>query len=63
MVKKYIPQEWDIVLVDLNPCVGKEQSGKRPALIISPASYNQKVELALMCPITSKEKGYPFEVK
>jgi len=37
--------------------------GKRPALVLSPAEYNQKTSLAIFCPITSKEKGYPFEVK
>lgn len=60
--KKYIPNTGDIVWVDLNPTRGREQSKLRPALVISPKSYNQKTSLALMCPITSVSKGYPFEV-
>lgn len=63
MVKKlYIPDRGDLVWVDLNPTKGKEQAKVRPAMVISPKSYNQKTGLAIMCPITSAEKGYPFEV-
>lgn len=61
--KNYIPERGDIVWLEFNPRVGHEQSGIRPALVISPGEYNEKVGLALFCPITSKEKGYPFEVK
>lgn len=63
MVKKYIPERGDIVLINFNPQAGKEQSGKRPALILSPKIYNKKVGLALMCPVTSQIKGYSFEVE
>jgi mRNA interferase MazF len=59
----YIPDRGDIVWLVFNPQVGREHAGKRPALVISPKSYNAKVGLAIFCPITSKEKGYPFEVK
>lgn len=45
-----------------NPQAGHEQAGRRPALVLSPLSYNAKVSLALLCPITSQVKGYPFEV-
>ncbi len=63
MVKNsYIPNRGDIVWVDFNPYRGHEQAGRRPALTVSPQSYNRKAGLALMCPITSKIKGYPFEV-
>ncbi|MCC7196622.1 endoribonuclease MazF [Candidatus Peregrinibacteria bacterium] len=62
MVKSYVPQKGDIVLLDFNPQSGKEQSGKRPAVVLSPGAYNAKVGLAIFCPITSKIKGYPFEV-
>ncbi len=48
--------------ISLNPQSGHEQAGRRPALVVSPIEYNQRVGLALMCPITSKAKGYPFEV-
>lgn len=59
----YIPERGDIVWLNFNPQAGHEQSGKRPALVISPFSYNQKVGLAIFCPITNQRKGYPFEVK
>lgn len=63
MVKRgYVPDRGDIVWVTLNPQKGREQKGRRPALIISPKIYNEKAQLALMCPITSKSKNYPFEV-
>ena len=60
--KKYIPNRGDIVWLVFNPQVGREHSGRRPALVISPKLYNSKVGLAIFCPITSKKKGYPFEV-
>ncbi len=62
MVKNYIPERGDIVLLDFNPQSGKEQAGKRPAVVISPKAYNEKVGLAIFCPITSKIKNYPFEI-
>jgi mRNA interferase MazF len=63
MVKKpYVPNRGDIVWVDLNPTLGREQAKTRPAIIVSPRSYNQKTGLALMCPVTSVQKEYPFEV-
>ena len=59
---EYIPSRGDIVWLEFNPRTGSEQAGRRPALVISPKSYNQKVGLSLFCPITSQVKGYPFEV-
>jgi len=61
--KKYSPERGDIVWLNFNPQSGHEQKGKRPALVISPKEYNEKVGLGLFCPITSKIKNYPFEVK
>jgi len=58
----YIPERGDIVWIQMNPQAGREQAGHRPAFVVSPKVYNGKVGLALMCPITSKVKGYPFEV-
>jgi mRNA interferase MazF len=58
----YIPQRGDIVWITLNPQAGHEQSGHRPAVVLSPGSYNSKTGLALFCPVTSQVKGYPFEV-
>jgi mRNA interferase MazF len=58
----YIPDNGDFVWVTFNPQAGHEQAGRRPALVLSPAAYNGKVGLAILCPITSQIKGYPFEV-
>ncbi|MEK7398726.1 MAG: endoribonuclease MazF [Candidatus Poribacteria bacterium] len=60
--KGYVPQRGDIVWITLNPQAGHEQSGRRPAVVLSPSTYNDKVGLAILCPITSQVKGYPFEV-
>ncbi len=57
-----IPRRGDLVWLDFNPQAGHEQAGRRPALILSPESYNRRTGLALACPITSQAKGYPFEV-
>ena len=59
----YVPDRGDIVWVDFNPQRGYEQSGRRPAITISPAVYNRRVGLGLFCPITSRIKGFPFEVR
>ena len=58
----YIPKRGDIVWLEFSPQIGHEQSGFRPALIISEEIYNRKTGLCLTMPITSKIKGYPFEV-
>lgn len=63
MVTNYIPDKGDVVWLQFSPQVGHEQAGEQPALVLSPIEYNQKTGLALFCPITSKIKGYPFEVK
>lgn len=60
--KDYIPDRGDLVWINFNPQSGKEQASKRPAIILSPKKYNQKTSLALMCPLTTQIKGYPFEV-
>jgi len=58
----YVPRRGDVVWISLNTQAGREQAGRRPAVVISPHAYNAKVGLALLCPITSQVKGYPFEV-
>jgi mRNA interferase MazF len=58
----YVPERGDLVWISLNPQAGHEQAGRRPAVVVSPKSYNGKVGLGLFCPITSQVKGYPFEV-
>lgn len=62
MPDAYVPARGDAVWITLNPQAGHEQAGRRPAVVLSPASYNARVGLALLCPITSQSKGYPFEV-
>ena len=58
----HIPERGDVVWITLNPQAGHEQAGRRPALVLSPMSYNAKVGLAIFCPLTNQIKGYPFEV-
>ena len=58
----YVPERGDVVWITFNPQAGHEQAGRRPAVVLSPKAYNGKVGLALLCPITSQVKGYPFEV-
>ncbi len=52
----------DLVWIDFDPQAGSEQAGRRPALVLSPRAYNAKGRLIIICPITSRVKGYPFEV-
>ena len=58
----YVPECGDVVWISLNPQAGREEAGRRPAVVVSPQSYNAKVGLAIFCPVTSQIKGYPFEV-
>jgi mRNA interferase MazF len=58
----YVPERGDVVWISFNPQAGHEQAGRRPAVVLSPKIYNQKVGLAIFCPITNQIKGYPFEV-
>ena len=60
--RAYVPRCGDAVWITLNPQAGHEEAGRRPAVVISPQSYNGKVGLAIFCPITGQIKGYPFEV-
>ena len=58
----YVPERGDVVWADFNPQLGHEQAGRRPALILSPAFYNRRTGLVLLCPITNQIKGFKFEV-
>ncbi len=60
--KPYVPKRGDVVWLTMNPQAGHEQAGRRPAVVLSPESYNEKVGLAIFCPVTGQVKGYPFEV-
>jgi mRNA interferase MazF len=62
VASNYIPDRRDIVWLQFDPQAGHEQSGRCPAFVVSPRAYNRKVGLALCCPVTSRVKGYPFEV-
>jgi mRNA interferase MazF len=58
----FIPDRGDAIWLDFNPQAGRDQAGRRPALVLSPSTYNERVGLAIVCPITSQVKDYPFEV-
>jgi mRNA interferase MazF len=58
----FVPDGGELVWLTFDPQAGHEQAGRRPALVLSPKSYNHKSGLALVCPVTSQIKGYPFEV-
>ena len=62
MAAAFVPGRGDVVWLEFTPQAGHEQAGRRPALVVSPREYNRRVGLALLCPITSRVKGYPFEV-
>ena len=59
---RYVPQAGDIVWLNFTPQAGHEQAGHRPALVVSPAAYNDKTSLMICCPLTTQIKNYPFEV-
>ena len=59
---RYVPETGDIVWLNFTPQAGHEQSGHRPALVLSPAVYNDKTSLMICCPMTTQIKNYPFEV-
>lgn len=63
MRRSYVPDAGDLVWMTFDPQAGREQRGRRPALVLSPRGYNDRASLAVFCPITSHVKGYPFEVR
>jgi mRNA interferase MazF len=60
MVNRYVPEAGDIAWLDFDPQAGGEQSRRRPALVLTDQSYNRASGLAVVCPLTSKRKPYPF---
>jgi len=62
VAREYVPDAGDLMWLDFTPQAGREQAGRRPAVVLSPRSYNEKTSLAVVCPVTSHVKGYPFEV-
>jgi mRNA interferase MazF len=63
MPKRYVPDAGDVVWLSFSPQAGREQAGRRPALVLSPATYNGKTSLMICCPLTTQIKNYPFEVR
>jgi mRNA interferase MazF len=61
-IGSWVPGRGDLVWLEFDPQAGREQAGRRPALVLSPSDYNRVTGLALLCPVTSRVKGYPFEV-
>ena len=62
MKPAFVPDAGDFVWLTFDPRAGRDQAGRRPALVLSPKLYNARSGLALACPVTSQVKGYPFEV-
>ncbi|HWY69804.1 MAG TPA: type II toxin-antitoxin system PemK/MazF family toxin [Terriglobales bacterium] len=60
MVTRYVPEVGDIVMMDFDPQIGREQAKRRPALVLTDERYNRASGLAIVCPLTSKRKPYPF---
>jgi len=58
----YCPDAGELVWIDLNPTLGHEQSGHRPAIVLTARQYNERSGLCIICPITGRARGYPFEV-
>jgi mRNA interferase MazF len=58
----YCPDKGDIIWIDLDPTKGREQQGRRPALVLTPRSYNERAKRCVLCPITSHARDYPFEI-
>ena len=62
MARRFVPDTGDIVWLEFSPHAEHEQAGHRPALVLSPSTYNNKTSTMLCCPMTTQIKGYPFEV-
>lgn len=62
LVTQYVPEAGDLVWLEFDPQTGREQAGLRPAVILSPSYFNSRTGVAYACPITSKVKGYRFEI-
>jgi mRNA interferase MazF len=63
MARRYVPEAGDVVWLNFTPQAGHEQAGHRPAVVLSPAAYNEKAGLMVCCPLTTQIKDYPFEVR
>jgi mRNA interferase MazF len=63
MARAFVPEAGDIVWLEFSPQAGHEQAGHRPAIVLSPSSYNGRTGMMVCCPLTTQIKGYPFEVR
>jgi mRNA interferase MazF len=61
-MKRYVPHKGDFVALNFDPQSGHEQKGRRPALVVSNTLFNQRTGLAIVCPLTSTDRGFPFHV-
>ena len=61
--REYVPERGDAIWLTFDPQAGHEQSGRRPAVVLSPREYNGRAGLAILCPVTNRVKDYPFEVR
>lgn len=61
-MRYYVPKKGDFVALTFDPQSGDEQKGRRPALIVSNTLFNQQTGLAIACPLTTTDRGYPFHV-
>ena len=57
-----IPEKGDFIAVSFDPQPGHEQKGRRPALVVSNTPFNERTGLAIVCPVTSKDREFPFHV-
>ena len=62
MAGSYVPKAGDLIWLEFDPQAGREQAGRRPAVVLTPEAYNKKTSLLICCPLTTQIKGYPFEV-
>lgn len=58
----YVPEQGDIITLDFGPQAGHEQKGHRPALVVSNTTFNRKTKIAIVCPITNTERGFPLHI-
>ena len=61
-MKPYVPRKGDFVAVTFDPHLGHEQRGRRPALVVSNTIFNEHTGLAIVCPLTNTDRGFPFHV-
>ena len=62
MAQTFVPERGDAIWIDFGAAIGREQAGRRPAIVLSSSTYNGVTGLALLCPVASKQKNYPYEV-